>query len=643
MIWGNMFNRWPYTDLENLNLDWLIGVCKEITTNWPPKLEEIENEVNNKLDKALNEGTLGDILTNNGNGTYEWKPINTAISAQIIQAVNNWLANHPEATTTVQDGSITLAKLADSLKSPFTMPKFTGISSRTRLNKYDVMSTYGAHNYALQGSEYNPIRDRYVFCFTAGSIETSLTPIIIETDSNFQFIRAKELPNAGHFNDITYDAQSDKYYACTMNVAGQIIVIDGTTLEQIEIIQPSCPGIIKMISYNPENDSFLCYAGLNADDYLYQFNNDFSSYTTLTTNLFSKATENNYPDTVRFTYSQGSTIVNNHLVMLFWFGFEHSPAITRLVIMNETNTDIEASIDYENVNINDESETIINMGTYLIVTSYFDTKIALSYLPLKDIPVNSSNTITFDNTDDPDLLDTLGVQTGAGETYKYWINFTNNPPDVLGERGKLEGGFYNNYGWQTLIEPTHYYFRKLNNGTWLPFHDILILAKETATNILTEALTNNSGGIKYLRYTGTDYSWLPFSDPNFRYALFKIDYCFSQRSVTVIDVSGRLICTNMYINNTWTGWNVEGTYSTTQNVLNLISNITRGHISIRYTGQDTAWLPGTNNKYIYGIFEITVISSNIIKVDAYAFDGTSHAVNMYVNNAWQGWKVYTAD
>ena len=69
MIWGSMFNRWPYTDLENLNLDWLIGVCKEITVNWPPKLEELENEVNNKLDKALNEGTLGDILTNNGNGT----------------------------------------------------------------------------------------------------------------------------------------------------------------------------------------------------------------------------------------------------------------------------------------------------------------------------------------------------------------------------------------------------------------------------------------------------------------------------------------------------------------------------------------------------------------------------------------------
>ena len=115
MIFGSMFNRWPYTDLQNLNLDWLIGVCKDIVTTWPPKFEEIETEINKKLDKALNEGTLGDILTNNGNGTYEWKPFDTAIANQIVQAVNNWLANHPEATTTVQDGAITPAKLDTEL------------------------------------------------------------------------------------------------------------------------------------------------------------------------------------------------------------------------------------------------------------------------------------------------------------------------------------------------------------------------------------------------------------------------------------------------------------------------------------------------------------------------------------------------
>lgn len=47
----------------------------------------------------------------------------------IVDSVNNWLTNHPEATTTVQDGSITAAKLADSYKQTtlgYTVKKSIG-------------------------------------------------------------------------------------------------------------------------------------------------------------------------------------------------------------------------------------------------------------------------------------------------------------------------------------------------------------------------------------------------------------------------------------------------------------------------------------------------------------------------------------
>lgn len=37
--------------------------------------------------------------------------------ADITAAVDDWLDDHPEATTTVQDGSITKAKLDSSLKN----------------------------------------------------------------------------------------------------------------------------------------------------------------------------------------------------------------------------------------------------------------------------------------------------------------------------------------------------------------------------------------------------------------------------------------------------------------------------------------------------------------------------------------------
>ena len=37
--------------------------------------------------------------------------------AAVPAAVNAWLDSHPEATTTVQDGSITLSKLASSVSA----------------------------------------------------------------------------------------------------------------------------------------------------------------------------------------------------------------------------------------------------------------------------------------------------------------------------------------------------------------------------------------------------------------------------------------------------------------------------------------------------------------------------------------------
>lgn len=41
---------------------------------------------------------------------------NKPTDAQVEQAVNDWLDDHPEATTTVQDGSITKAKLDSNLQ-----------------------------------------------------------------------------------------------------------------------------------------------------------------------------------------------------------------------------------------------------------------------------------------------------------------------------------------------------------------------------------------------------------------------------------------------------------------------------------------------------------------------------------------------
>jgi len=62
------------------------------------------------------DGTDGQLLRTKGDGTTEWVDVGLPTDEQTADAVSAWLDEHPEATTTVQDGSLTEAKLSDSLK-----------------------------------------------------------------------------------------------------------------------------------------------------------------------------------------------------------------------------------------------------------------------------------------------------------------------------------------------------------------------------------------------------------------------------------------------------------------------------------------------------------------------------------------------
>ena len=61
-------------------------------------------------------GTDGQLLQTNGDGTTQWVDQGTPTDAQVGEAVDAWLEDHPEATTTVEDGAISRAKLDADLK-----------------------------------------------------------------------------------------------------------------------------------------------------------------------------------------------------------------------------------------------------------------------------------------------------------------------------------------------------------------------------------------------------------------------------------------------------------------------------------------------------------------------------------------------
>lgn len=77
------------------------------------------------MNKPENEGEPGQLLRNKGNGQTEWSDIGLPTDDQTAEAISKWLQDHPEATTTVQDGSLTLPKFKPG-ELPFVTPEQYG-------------------------------------------------------------------------------------------------------------------------------------------------------------------------------------------------------------------------------------------------------------------------------------------------------------------------------------------------------------------------------------------------------------------------------------------------------------------------------------------------------------------------------------
>lgn len=76
----------------------------------------IQSDLSNKINKPLLPGTPGQTLYLGENDTTLWSDPVTPSEEQIDSAVSEWLDDHPEATTTVADGSITINKLSQDVR-----------------------------------------------------------------------------------------------------------------------------------------------------------------------------------------------------------------------------------------------------------------------------------------------------------------------------------------------------------------------------------------------------------------------------------------------------------------------------------------------------------------------------------------------
>ncbi len=129
-------------------------IQQRITSLNSDRILEIANLQTHKVAQPLDDnnqptnGTSGQSLRTKGDGTTEWADVGLPTDEQTAQAISDWLDAHPEATTTVEDGSLTLDKFSPSLQT-LTMrgalipDMYSGSDSQKLQSCFDALSGTG--------------------------------------------------------------------------------------------------------------------------------------------------------------------------------------------------------------------------------------------------------------------------------------------------------------------------------------------------------------------------------------------------------------------------------------------------------------------------------------------------------------------
>ena len=115
-------------------------------------------------------GTNGQLLRTKGDGKTEWADVGLPTDKQTAEAIEAWLDDHPEATTTVQDGSLTDAKFTETLKyqteNDYIIPEMYGAAGDGTTD--DASALQSAINYAIANNKPLKLSDGKTYGVSTG-------------------------------------------------------------------------------------------------------------------------------------------------------------------------------------------------------------------------------------------------------------------------------------------------------------------------------------------------------------------------------------------------------------------------------------------------------------------------------------------
>ena len=331
-----MFERFPYTNFHDLNLDWILQVIKEFRESYPDIIEEL----NKKLDKPLfdSEGNLNEVLASNGDGTTKWMNIADQYTSIIYDAVFEWLDDHPEATTTVQDASLTIQKFTSPLKY-MTKRNQSGCVAPVYIGDFLVNSVYVPSSVC--------VRNDTVVVLNAPTREYAIEQEsgnghVYSFSLNSNARLTDQVVNIGHGNSIAYDGEY--YYVAPIWEYSDQGETDTSYIYKFSTSfvlqeQIGCPQPVNGVSYDSVTGALYAYAGGKIFKYAH---GQFSLYSTIAD--YDSITENIMND---YLFNQDFAVHDNqfyisspHGNILHGYIQETSSAVTdSFYIMLTDNTD----------------------------------------------------------------------------------------------------------------------------------------------------------------------------------------------------------------------------------------------------------------------------------------------------------------